>query len=404
MGLDVAGLVNQTIQSAGFSLVANNPLAQFGTLPAREYKLASLLPERLVPVNNYTEEAIRYRTLIANNGSRYSPVQIKGGALTGSFQVRLANSGIGSPFTASDYDAVLRILRQSQGQAGILGGGIQAVPEMQAMVQAGGMLAGWGDLTLLRPLLEWNELMRAQAINRAAITLTGDNNYTETVVLPNPLNHRVAAGGQWSNNTYDPYLDIMAMNSLLASRGYTVTRMICGTDVRTILSNNAQIKARVGRISVTPGTNSVANVPAGYVNLARLNEEFSADGLPPLETYDLQYATSTATGFFWDRGTFTMIATTGRNENIDLGDLQPMPDPAVLARLGLGLNGNGQAVVQNTIGYTAIGTVAGHGNPGRVMNMIPQERHPMGIHGEAIQESLAVLTDPESVGVINTIY
>ena len=403
MGLDIAGLVQQTIQSAGFSLVANNPLAQFGQLPAREYKLATLLPERQVPVNDFTEEAIQYRTLIANNNSRYSPVEIKGGVLTGSFTVKLANSNIGSPFTASDYDAMLRILRQTQGQAGVLGAGLQPVPEMEAMVRAGGMLANWSDLTLMRPLLERNELMRAQALIRAVVTLTGDNNYKETVVLPNPAGHRATVGGQWSNNSYDPYLDIMAMVSLLASRGYTVTRMICGTDVRTILSNNALIKARVGRISVTPGTNSIANVPAGYVNLARLNEEFSNDGLPPLETYDLQYRTSTSTGFFWDRGTFALIATTGRNENIDLGDLQPLPDPAVLTRLGLGDSGNGQAVVQNTIGYTAVGTVAGHGNPGRIINMVPRELHPMGIMGEGIQSSFPVVTDPEAVAVLSGI-
>src|SRR5215207_7246349 len=101
---DIATLVNQLMTDGTVRTLALNTGAQFGLAP-RTYLGAGLLPERLVEESAYREEAIRYRTVIANDGTRYSPSQKKGAEILGSFLVELGNSDITTEFTARAYDA-----------------------------------------------------------------------------------------------------------------------------------------------------------------------------------------------------------------------------------------------------------------------------------------------------------
>mgnify|MGYP003422155071 FL=1 len=103
---DIASLVRTLMDDGSVAALALNPAAQFGIAP-RRYVGAELLPERMVPENAYREDAIRYRTVIANDGTRYSPSQKKSGEIVGSFLVELGNSDIAREFTARDYDALL---------------------------------------------------------------------------------------------------------------------------------------------------------------------------------------------------------------------------------------------------------------------------------------------------------
>lgn len=381
MGLDIRGLVERMIQDAAFATVINNPLAQFGP-PARQYLGATLLPEKPVPENEYVEEAIQFRTLLANHGTRYSPVQIKQGVLSGQMRVSLSNSDIGSQITGADYDALIRLIERTSGTQGVPGGNIDR-PTMMAMQEMG----NWSDLTLNRPLLETNEKMRWDSIVDASTILVGNNGYRETVTYPNPAGHRVAAGGAWSSSAYDPYADIMAGAEFLAGLGYTVNRIITSTSVRSKLALNTKITSRMGRINVQ--ANVLTNQPVGRATQAELSMIFGSDGLPPLELYDLQYRTSTSSGYFLKRDVFVMIATTGRDRAIDLGDLQPMPEPMM---------------INNTIGYLAVGRPAGQSGPGRVaaVRAIDNSKPPR-IEGEGWQTSLPVITDPEAIFVITTI-
>lgn len=383
MGLDLKGLVDNLVQVGALSRIVNDPRAQFG-VPARKYLGATLLPEKQVPLNDYTEEGIQYRTIIANAGTRYSPVQKKGGMLAGSFRVSLGNSDTGNEITGSDYDGLIRLIEASTAQPATMAQGV-ARPDFASIAR--GQIFNWVDLTLSRPLLEHNEYNRWQAIVNASIVLNGDNGYTETVTLPNPSGTRVSAGGVWSNNSYDPYADIMAGAEFLAAKGYTVNRIITSTPVRSKLTLNTKILQRVGRLSVN-ASNNVVNNPAGRATLARLNELLSEDGLPPIELYDLQYRTNTSSGYFLPRAVFVMIATTGRDMSIDFGDIQPFPEPGLT----------------NTLGYTAIGRSAGQNGPGRVVkSKVVDDTKPPRVQGEAWQTSLPVITDPEAIFVINTI-
>jgi hypothetical protein len=362
MAQDLYSLVTDMMEDGTFARLAANPLAQFGR-PARQYLGASLLPERTVEENMFREDAVKYRTVIANDGTRYSPAQKKGNALVGSFSVELAHQDIATELTGREYDILVRLLGR--------GASMEAVAQLTEFV----------DRTALG-LVEKSELQRWQAIVNASVPLTGDNGYSETVSYSDPAGHRAAAGGTWSSDAYDPFTDILAMADLLQGKGYTVSRIITSRTVLSILAGNDKVKARTGLPVVN--VNGTIGVSQARANQAAINDALMRDGLPAIETYDLQYATQTGTGYFLDRASFVMLATTGRDETLDLGDTAP-------------------AVMQDTLGYLAIGRAVGQATPGRVIRSEAFSNKPPRVEVEAWQTSLPVILEPEAIAVINTI-
>jgi hypothetical protein len=339
-----------------------SPMLQFG--PDNDQLLgATLLPERMVPQNEFREDQIEFRTVIANDGTRYSPVQLKGSELIGSFLVELAHQDIGLELTGRAYDLIVQRIAQGASQ------------EVAAQITQLARRATDG-------LRLKSELQRWQAIVSASVALTGDNGYAETVTYSNPAGHRAAAGGTWSNNSYDPYTDIMAQAELLAEKGYTVNRIIMGTPVLSILANNTNVQGRTGLAVVNVG--GTLAVESRRASRDAINSVFAADGLPPIEVYDRQYRTQTGTGYFLDRATVVLVGTTGRDEDIDLGDTSAL-------------------TVANTLGYTAIGRAAGQANPGRVLNVQSFTNKPPRVVAEAWATSLPVVMNPEAIATIHTI-
>jgi hypothetical protein len=369
--MDMPAMVDYLRSSGYLSTLVNNPMAQFGPGPQR-FIGPELLPERETELLDYTEQAIQFRTVIANDSTRYAPVQKKESTILGSLRVQLGHNDIGDDLKARDYDAIVNILRQ----IGEIGDG--DAPSMMAV----NLMLGWVDKALVRPLNVKNEKDRWAAMVNASLVRTGDGNYTETVSYPNPAGHRSAAGGTWSNPSYDPYTDIMAKVELLRGKGYTVNRIITDTPTVSIMALNAKMTARVGRLAVVAG--SVVNNPAGRVTLQELAAAFGREGLPPVETYDLQYRTQTSSGYYFPRGTMFFACTTGRDETIDRGDLEPL-------------------IMQNTLGYEAIGPAAGQPGPGKVTKIFPKEDKPVRVEGESYQASIPVITDPEAIAVITGI-
>ena len=361
---DIASLVRTLMDDGSVRALAMNPQAQFGIAP-RRYIGAELLPERRVEENAYREDAIRYRTVIANDGTRYSPSQKKSGEIVGSFLVELGNSDIAREFTARDYDALLRLLGSNL--------------SMDAAVT----LINWLDRTVNLALAEKNELQRWQAIVDASVVRSGDNGYTETVTYSNPANHRAAAGGTWSSDAYDPFTDILAMADLLEGKGYTVGRILTSRTVLSILAGNDKVKARTGVATIN--ASGQISATAGRATRDAINMALERDGLPPLETYDLQYRTQTGSGYFLSRAAFVLVATTGRDETIDRADSEDLP------------------TINDTLGYLAMGRAAGQATPGRVLRMQAYEDKPPRIEAEGWQTSLPVITEPEAIAVINSI-
>lgn len=363
MPRDLRALLEELERNGHFANIARNPLAQFGRGP-RRYIGAELLPERLVSQNAFREEAIRYRTVVANDGTRYSPVQKKKGELVGSMLVELGEADIGREISANEYDMLVEELGLND-----------SMPAMTRVLD-------WADTTLNGALIEHNERQRWQAIVSAVVQRRGSNGYSEDVTYPNPSGHRVNATVVWSNDANDPMdSDILPIVDMLAGKGFTVSRIIIPRPVMSILSGNAKMQARVGSTVVNVGgTLSIANQRASLEALGRI---FQSNGLPAPETYDLQYRTQVGTGYFLARNVMTFICSTGRDERLDLGDSEEL--------------------LTDTLGYMGIGRAAGQARSGRVIRTEAFSNKPPRVEGEAWETQLPVITEPEAMAVIAAI-
>lgn len=360
--MDLVTLLNEINQTTGFERIARNPAAQFGR-PQRRYLGAELLPERTVPANAYREESVNYRTVIANSGTRYSPAQKKGNSLVGSFMVELAESDIANEFTGHQLDVLMSLLQRNA--------------SMDAMAS----ITNWLDTTVNLGLVELLEAQRWQAIVGASIERTGDNKLSETITYSNPAGHRVTAAAAWSDDANDPFEDIFTIVDLLAGKGYNVNRIITRRSVVSIMSANANVKTRVGVAVVNPSGQITS--AAGRATMAAINGVLQDDGLPAIELYDQQYRTQTGTEFFLPAGTMVFACTTGRMEDIDLGDET--------------------RTIYDTLGYTAVGRGVGQSAPGRVLQAEAKTDKPPRIEAEGWQTALPVITEPEALAVISGI-
>lgn len=390
--MDIGALVQSMIQNNAFAPLVNDPLAQFGP-PEQPLLGAEFLPERVVLQNEYTEEGIRYRSVVANHSTRYSPVQIKEGMIIGSMRVTLGNSDIGAELTGQQYDFIVQLLQRIYGVPGLppsSGSGV-SIPTMPGVAQ----MLQWADRGLVRPLHTRNEVDRWNAMVDASVVMHGDGGYIDTITYPNPTGHRVNAGGTWSNNSYDPLPDMIAIKLFLAAKGYKLARIVTSSHVTAILANNALMRQRAGYISIISGT--VIGLSAALTQ-DDLNSQMKKNGLPNIEEYDAQYFTQNAgatsvttngvtfTGnWYLKRDVMVFFAATGRDESIDRGDLEPV-------------------VKHDTLGYVGIGRPTGQSTSGMVMfvKAVLDEKPPH-IEGQAWQTSLPVITDPEAICVIGSI-
>ena len=351
---DLKTLIENAKRDGYFTDVATNPLAQFGT-DSRRYIGAELLPEKTVRDRAFRETAVKFRSVIANAGSRYSPVQKKDGDLFASFLVELGQSSIGREMLPPIYDALMELVSMSD-------------EDMSAL-----NLADWADLVLNDALMQFNERQRWQAIVSASVVRLGDNGYSETVAYANPSGHRFNAAAAWSNPATDPFVDILQAKDLLENKGFRVSRIVTSTPVRSLLLRNPNTKEAVSNLS-----NS-----AGMTSIPALNNYMETNEMTQIETYNLQYRTSSGTGYFLPRNVFAMFATTGQDVTLDTGDAQRF--------------------LSDTLGYTAVGRVVGEPAPGRMISVTARESYPKGVEGEGVQESLPVVTEPEAMVIIGGI-
>ena len=370
--MDLLALIRRLMEDGTIRSIANNPLAQFteSQRRARIYLGAQLLPERQTE-NDFTDFGIRYRTVIANDGSRYSPAQLKSDeGLVGSVKVSVGHSDIARQFTGRDYDLFLALLRTR--------------PELEAVTR----LLDWTDITINRALLDLNEKQRWQAFVAASVVRKGDNGYNETVAYPNPSGHRVAAGGDWASDADDPLVDLQAGVDKLAEKGYNVSRMVGSTRTSRLLARNAKMRERAAATLLVGTDGTISGRPPTRLAPAALNAILQAEGFPALETYDEQYRDYEGAHRFLDQDALVMFATTGRDEMTTAAEFDE----------------SGQFdVLTDTLGYTAIGRPVGESDSGRVIRMWPFDNKPPRIEAEGWQASIPVITEPEALFVITGI-
>jgi hypothetical protein len=367
--MEIAALLDQIQADGTLHRIATDPAVQFGT-GTRRYIGAEILPERQVTVNMFRETKVSYRTVLANHGDRYSPAQKKNGKFVGHFDVILSDSDIADEFTGAEYDALIQLITP-------LTGPIDAAVQGMAAV---GQLNRWMDKGINLPMVELNEKMRWQALVNKQVNLRGDNGYKEDINYPKFADLTITAQN-WTDDTIDPWDDVFAIMQAFALRGVTIRRIVAGLQVVQIMAKNAKVRARAGHITVLNGE-VTSNL--GFATLAQMNQALTSDGLPAIETYDLQYRTQTGSGYFLPRDVMVFVGTSDNEEAIDLGDGQ-------------------FETIEGTLGYLAVGRGVGQSAPGRRLRMEAFDDKPPRVTGQGWQSSLPVITEPELIGIIKGI-
>lgn len=360
---ELKSLINRMLEDGSFDTITRNPLAQFGS-EARRYVGATFLPERAVPSNMFREANIRYRPVLAKDGTAYSPAQIVGRSATvGEMLVELSYSDIAQQLKGEEYDRLQEMVR--------MGGEAEAEAEVRLFLD-----------NMIRGLVELDELRIWQALINAQVTGVGQNGRNWTVDYPNPANHRANAGGAWSNDAYDPFDDIVAMVDLLDSKGYRVSRIITSSRVVNLMASNPKVQQRSGVLQISESGTLAMSGAFGIRSAA--NNSMTNSGLPIIETYDLstEAEDGTITKFIPD-DVMVFVSQTGRNATVTLE--------------------TGTQVVPDTLGYLAVGRAAGQAQPGRVSFVEPFFDKPPRLEAQAWQATMPVITEPEAIAVIKSI-
>lgn len=360
--LSIGALVAAAIADGTIARVIRDPLAQFGTDSARRLG-ASFMPERPQDANDYTEERVSYRTMVANHGTRYSKPQYKQGAIIGTVKVSLFESDIAADLKGKELQAVKNQLGRNQSA--------QAIAAVTRFV----------DRLITRALVDINEVNIWEAVVEGVAHLRGNNGYSEDVQYPNAPGHRVTAGGDWTDPDYDPMLDMQAGFNLYASKGLRPARAFAGTPLINTLLSHPLMMAR----GIT-----VANTSAAALDLDGLNTILQRNQLPAIERYDEVYRREdTGAQPFLKRDAFVMLAATDQTETVDGGDA--------------GANAADAEEVTNTIGYVGMGIPDNREENGRAFTLDYDEHKGGGIEATGWQTSAPVITEPESVFAITGI-
>lgn len=362
---DIQRLIDQMATSGAIDRIARNRLAQFGTR-TRPLVGASLLPAVEQEENSYTDDSVRYRTVVGNAGTRYSPVVLKGNNYVGSVKVELFDIDLGSELTSRDYDALVRYLDRRD--------------DMAAMANITNFL----NTTVNMGLEELREVYRWQCIENAIVQRRGANGYKEDIAYSNPAGHRAVAASAWSNNANDPMTDIFNRVQLLRDKGFQVSRIFTSSAVLGIMGLNDKMRTRVGQITVNVGGGLI--VQGGRASREQINSAMRAEGLPEIEINDEIYRTQTGTARFISSNVMIFVGTTGRDETIQLGDADLTTE-----------------LLPDTLGYYGVGRAAGQSGPGRVLQMVHKTDKPPRIEAQGWETSAPVITEPEAIATITGI-
>lgn len=107
-----------------FDRMMLNSLSQLGSVSmlnaGRELMGAKLLPDEMKRRNEYKEQAVRYRTVVATDGTPYTPAQLVKGAMVGSLIVELGHHDVKVEMDASQIEALEDLIQmeaESRGEA-----------------------------------------------------------------------------------------------------------------------------------------------------------------------------------------------------------------------------------------------------------------------------------------------
>lgn len=361
---DIVTLHRELQEEGHYEALARNPRIGFGT-GTRQYLGAQFLPERPTDSNEFSELDLQFESAPANDATRYSEPQMKRASRGALAEGKYGEIDIASELTGRDFDNIRKVAINN--------------PD-----QAKAQLIAWHNRALNLSVVEKEEIQRWQVIIDAQVQILGTDGKISTLSFNNPLGHRItipsgttAAPAGWYGAVEDPMDAIFAIKTEINNKGYEVSRLIGDSTITNVLATNPVMQSRLGTLTISGNTLTSRQ---GLVSRDAISAYFNTFGLPPLEEYNLTFRDQLRSGFFKKRGTLAFIATTGRSEDVFLGDET--------------------ITIENTLGYYGIGLAVGENNPGRVIRSESRNLKPVGIYGQGFQTSVPVLLASEAIGVI----
>lgn len=369
---DIASVIRSLQEDGSIAQTANSPRLSFLDANDRVLVGAQLLPEVQQPLNRYDEENFALVDMIADDSDRYSPVKFRGeGIEVASWEVVLGESSLGKQLSPATYDALVRLINNGSQQS------------MDQFAQ--NVLDFVGSLT--RGLAARNEVQRWSAIVDGEVTRVV-NGVPQTISYPEATNQRSTIAANVSDDTTDPFEYFVAAQEFGADMGYgNVSRIITSRKNVNLFARNMNMIRRSQGISPSEDTY------VGVSSPGRVNGYLQAEGFPPMEVYEARYTEQDGRNRVRQRylpeDAVVFIFDTGQvNEQaLELAEQD--------GREFIPANSPG------TMGYTGMGTVSGHTQPGRqvYLNAYLDTVRPH-VTGESAQTSLPVFTEPNAAYVL----
>lgn len=366
------GTLLETLEGEGqLQATLNDPRAQFG-IDNKQYWGATVLPVQNVEEDGpFREYGVRWRTVVATDSTRYSPVTLRQIARGGSVLIELGEKDAGAQIFGRDLEKVRKALN-----GGRLAGSPNAASLLTQMVAKGAT----------QPLIEKEEKERLEAMVDGLILRRGDNGYKEDVPQANPVGHRVTVTTPVNDPLVNPLEAIDAQLAFMKAKGYPVTQIRTSTKVINAIRNNESARRDVGSFTyvgsdgrITSGQNSVS--------LDQINAYLAANGqgYPPIIAYDEVYETLYGSKRFLRENAMVMVSTQG-------------VDADTIRQLG----GDSDLPAPTSLGYYGVGIAENQSAPGRVALADYYDRdRGARISVKAWESSGPVILEPEALSVLN---
>lgn len=364
---DINTLLLQLSDKGAFDGLANNPQLQF-TADGQELLFSSLMPERLVDRNEFKEDGIRFKTLMANDSTRYSPPVKRGNAILSSTVVSLADSDIAAELTMQAYESFIRTLTASP---------MQAVANLLRFFETG----------VAMPLAILREKYRADIFDKGYIERRGANDFYELVKVPEITGHRITVL-DWANPATSILGSLKSIKRMLNNKGYQITQMITTSDVVEdyMVTNNEIRQYGLMVINSAPGGGGQQTIALPTMSEQQIVlSALAANSLPSPTVYDHGYDTLGGSDIGYKKflnKKVILVCNSGRSQDMDMGD-------------------NTNLVLPNTLGYTAIGVTTGQLQPGVRTKVTNYDGKDARIEAYGWQTAFPVLQDPEAYVVID---
>lgn len=369
---DIATLLDQMEGEGQLLATVNDPRAQFA-INRKQYWGATILPVQNVEEDGpYREYGVRWRTVVATDSTRYSPVTLRQIARGGSVLIELGEIDAGAQIVGRDLERIRKALNG--------GGNLQGAPSAQSLLT---QLVIKGSL---QPMIEKEEKQRLEALVDGLIKRRGDNGYKDDVSQANPVGHRVTVTTPVNDPLVNPLEAIDAQLAFMKAKGYPVTQIRTSTKVINAIRNNESARRDTGSFTyvgpdgqITSGQNSVS--------LDQINAYLAANGqgYPPIVAYDEVYETLYGPKRFLRENAMVMVSA------------QPIDVEAI--RL---LTGESQLPAPTSLGYYGVGIAENQSAPGRVTiaDFYDRDRGAR-ISVKGWSSGGPVILEPEAVSVLN---